>query len=67
MGVIAWLLLALGLVLIMEGLAWALAPSFMERALALLATLSPETRRQVGLISTALGGCIVWIAAVLLG
>ena len=64
---IAYLLLALGLVLIVEGLAWALAPSFIEKALALLASLPPDTRRQVGFLAAALGGCLLWLGSVLLG
>ena len=62
---IAYLLLALGLVLIVEGLAWALAPSFIEQALALLAALSADQRRQVGFLAAALGGVFVWAAITL--
>ena len=64
---IGYVLLALGLVLILEGLAWALAPSFIERALMLLAALTGEQRRQVGFLAAAIGAVLVWAAAVLIG
>lgn len=45
----------MGLVLVVEGLAWALAPSRMEEALRLIASLSPDQRRALGLGAMALG------------
>lgn len=63
-----WLILALGLVLVMEGLALALAPSRLEEVLALLARLSRDQRRMIGLGAVALGVALValarWIGAV---
>ena len=59
---IATLLLALGLVLIMEGLVYALAPSIVEQLLLALQAVSRDGRRFVGLGSLALGLVIVWIA-----
>ena len=63
-----WLILALGLVLVVEGLALALAPSRLEEVLALLARLSREQRRMIGLGAVALGVALValarWIGAV---
>ena len=56
------LLLALGLVLIVEGLVYALAPSLLERMLLALTTLSEEQRRMMGLIALALGVAMVWAA-----
>ena len=54
------ILLALGLVLILEGLVYALAPSLIEDLLKALAELSMQQRRQVGVIVIALGGlCII--------
>lgn len=50
---------ALGLVLVIEGLALALAPSRIEEALALLAGLGPERRRTLGLIAVAAGVAVV--------
>ncbi len=59
MGVI---LMAVGLVLVVEGLVFALAPSRVEDALKALSALSPETRRLFGLGALALGVVLVWIA-----
>ena len=56
------LFLALGLVLIVEGLVYALAPSLLEQMLAALATLSEEQRRLLGLVALALGLAFVWAA-----
>jgi uncharacterized protein YjeT (DUF2065 family) len=61
----SWLFLALGLVLVVEGLALALAPSRMEDALRLIAALGPERRRLLGLVALALGVLLVWIARLL--
>lgn len=56
------LALAIGLVLAIEGLVLALAPQRIEDALRLLATLSPERRRQIGLVALALGVGLIWLA-----
>lgn len=61
-----WALLGLGLVLVIEGLALALAPSRVEQVLALLASLGRDRRRLVGLISVALGTGLIWLARHLL-
>jgi len=58
-------LLALGLVLIVEGLVYALAPSLVERMLVALSALPEETRRTIGLVSLALGVVVVWLAKTL--
>ncbi len=58
----AWALLALGLVLVVEGLLWALAPRLIEDLLAALRALSPEERRLAGLAAVALGLALVWAA-----
>lgn len=60
---IAITLLALGLVLIVEGLVYALAPSLVEDMLAALRDLPLETRRIIGLGALAVGVALVWIAA----
>jgi uncharacterized protein len=57
-----WFLLGLGLVLVIEGLALALAPSRIEQLLAFFATLSPERRRNLGLAAIATGVLLVWTA-----
>lgn len=56
------LLLALGLVFVVEGLALALAPSRMEDLLRALAAIDPATRRLLGLGAVALGVALVGIA-----
>ncbi|MHA6262660.1 DUF2065 domain-containing protein [Arenibacterium sp. CAU 1754] len=58
----AFILLALGLLLIVEGLAYALAPSLVERMLQMLAELPLPARRQVGLIAVATGIILLWMA-----
>ena len=57
------LALGLGLVLVFEGLVFALAPSRLEDLVRLIAETSPETRRMIGLAAIALGVLIVWMAA----
>jgi len=59
---LSWLLLALGLVLVVEGLALALAPSRMEDALRLIAALGRDRRRVLGLVALALGVVLIWLA-----
>ncbi len=58
----SWLLLALGLVLVVEGLVFALAPSRLEEMLALIARMPVETRRLIGLTALAIGATLVWAA-----
>ncbi|UWQ76082.1 DUF2065 domain-containing protein [Leisingera sp. M658] len=57
-----FILLALGLVLIAEGLVYALAPSLVERLLEMLRELSEDQRRNAGLAALALGLILVWLA-----
>lgn len=56
------ILLAAGLVLVIEGLVYALAPSLVEQLLEALKELPLETRRKIGLIVVALGVGLVWVA-----
>ncbi len=58
----AFILLGLGLVLVIEGLVFALAPSRLEELVKLIADTPIETRRTVGLIAVAMGVVLVWIA-----
>lgn len=58
-------LLALGLVLVTEGLVYALAPSLVEQMLAALRALPPDQRRLIGLGAIALGLALLWIAKAL--
>lgn len=56
------LLHGLGLVLVIEGLAMALAPLHLERALAALAALGRDRRRAIGLAVVAAGVGLLWLA-----
>ena len=60
---IALALTGLGLVLLIEGLVYALAPSLVEDLLDALRTLSLSDRRLVGLAALALGAALLWLAA----
>ena len=53
------LILGIGMVLLFEGLVFALAPSRFEDMLRLIAQIPLETRRLVGLASVALGAVLV--------
>ena len=55
-------LLALGLVLIVEGLVYALAPSLIEDLLQAMRALTLEQRRMMGLAALALGVILLWLA-----
>ena len=55
------ILLALGLVLAIEGLVLALAPRRIEDALRVIASLPVDQRRMIGLGALALGVLIVWL------
>lgn len=59
---IATAFLAIGLVLIVEGLVYALAPSLIETLLAALRSLPEDQRRLLGLGSLGLGVALVWVA-----
>lgn len=54
--------LALGLVLIVEGLVYALAPGLIEQMLEALRALPSEARRAFGLAAMAAGLALVWLA-----
>lgn len=56
------LLLALGLVMIIEGLAYALAPSLIERMLEMLRSLPESAVRQMGWLVVVTGAILVWLA-----
>ena len=56
------LVLALGLVLAVEGLVMALAPRRIEDTLRLVASLGIDKRRVIGLVALALGVLLVWLA-----
>ena len=56
------LLLALGWVMIIEGLAYALAPSLIERMLEMLRSLPESAVRQMGWLVVVTGAILVWLA-----
>lgn len=62
MGGFALLLLAVGLVLSLEGLVLALAPSRIDELLDLIRRMPVETRRNLGLGALALGLALIWLA-----
>ncbi|MDF1729414.1 MAG: DUF2065 domain-containing protein [Sulfitobacter sp.] len=56
------LLLALGSVMILEGLVYALAPSLLERMLEALRMMPEEAVRQIGALVVVGGLILVWLA-----
>jgi uncharacterized protein YjeT (DUF2065 family) len=58
----SFVLLAIGLVLAVEGLALALAPRRLEDALRAILSLTVDQRRMIGLGALALGVLLVWLA-----
>jgi uncharacterized protein YjeT (DUF2065 family) len=60
--VIALILLAIGLVMIVEGLAYVLAPSLIEQLLEMLRSLPEPSRRQMGAFVVIGGLMFVWLA-----
>lgn len=54
-------LLAFGLVLIVEGLAYALAPSLIERMLEAMRDMPLDMRRLIGVSAIAAGITMLWI------
>ncbi len=59
------LLLGIGLVLVIEGLALALLPGRIDEVLDLLRRMAPETRRLAGLAALAAGVALVALARAL--
>lgn len=58
----AWIALAAGLVLCIEGLVFALAPSRVEDALEALRRIPVEARRLIGLLALAIGVGLIAVA-----
>ena len=59
---IATILLAVGLVLCVEGLVFALAPSRLDDLVNALRQIPPEKLRLIGLAALAMGVFLVWLA-----
>lgn len=56
------LILAIGLVLVVEGLVFALAPSRLEDLIKAIEDIPPDTRRLIGLLAIGAGVALVWLA-----
>ena len=56
------LILGIGMVLVIEGLVLALAPSRLEDMLRAFAEMPHETRRMFGLGALAIGVVLIWIS-----
>lgn len=52
---------AFGLVLVIEGLAYALFPSALKRMMAAMQEMPPETLRRAGAIILTIGVMMVWL------
>ncbi len=61
------ILLGIGLVLVIEGLAIALAPSRIEQVLAFFAAKDRDRRRLLGLCALAGGVGLVWLSRIVAG
>jgi uncharacterized protein len=55
------LAVAFGLVLVLEGLLWALAPDQAKRMLEIAAAMPDRNLRRLGAASVAAGALIVWL------
>lgn len=55
------ILTGIALVLVIEGLVYALAPSLIERLLEALRDMPIETRRNLGLMTFATGIILLWM------
>ncbi len=56
------ILTGIALVLVIEGLVYALAPSLVERLLEALREMPIEMRRNLGLVTVATGLLLLWMA-----
>nr|WP_191285910.1 DUF2065 family protein [Aliiroseovarius zhejiangensis] len=56
------IVLGIGLVLVIEGLVFALAPSRLDDLVAMMAAMSRDQRRLIGLLALALGVVLVWLS-----
>jgi uncharacterized protein YjeT (DUF2065 family) len=55
------LIVAVGLVLVLEGLIWALSPEQGRRVAAMVSSTSDATLRRAGWIAITAGAVIVWL------
>ncbi len=59
---ISEIVLALGLVFVLEGLFLVVAPKRWESVLRVIAAMPVDTRRLIGLVTVAIGVGVVWLA-----
>ena len=55
------ILTGLAMVLVIEGLVLALAPSYFEKMVAMMAEVPPDQRRVIGLTAVAIGVGVLWL------
>ncbi len=55
------LIVAIGLVLVLEGMLYAVFPGALKRMMSLVQSLPDEMLRRSGLVALALGVVIVWL------
>ena len=58
---------AVGLVLVIEGLLYALAPGRLKQMLVMMERAPEESLRTIGLVAIALGVAIIWLARTFAG
>ena len=58
------ILLGIGLVLVIEGLVFALAPSRLDDLVQMMAEMPRDQRRVIGLVALALGVMLVWLSRI---
>ncbi len=60
---LADLVAAIGLVFVIEGLLFAIAPDRLKSALSMIEATPKETLRTLGVVAIAIGVFIVWLAS----
>jgi uncharacterized protein YjeT (DUF2065 family) len=55
------LVVGIGLVLVIEGLAYAVAPALMKSVMAQMQDAPEQTLRTIGVVSIAVGVFVVWL------
>jgi len=53
---------AIGLVFVIEGLFYVIAPNRLKTMMAMMEDIPPETLRNLGVVAVAIGVVIVWVA-----
>lgn len=57
---IVTLIIAVGLVMLLEGLVYTLAPSLVEDLLKMISNMSRSDRRRMGILVTTLGAVVIY-------